>query len=402
MSIIGIVAEYNPFHKGHEYHIRSSREQLGPDSLVICAMSGDFVQRGDAALFDKFTRAEAACRCGADLVVELPVQWSLASAEGFASGAVGLLSAMGISHLSFGSELGDISAFCELAELLADDSIYEDIKNIQRKDASLSFASARQLAVEKCLGSEKAGILEKPNNILAVEYLKAVRRLAADIRAITVPRIGSGHDRYGDEGPKSASELRSIYYGGGDLLSYLPEAAAQLFAARLDEGRVLDRACFELAVMSRLHMLDRESFERLPDAADGLGARLYAAVKEGTDLEEICQAAKTKRYALSRVRRALMCAALGIESGAGSGQVPYARILAANERGCAYLRGLSESCALPLITKAAHIKKLPSFCADTFEQNSAAHDLFMLSNKNKMLKKGGQDWKNKPSIVKNQ
>ena len=194
MSIIGIVGEYNPFHSGHEYHIRQSRLNLGEDCPVVCVMSGDFVQRGEPAIYSKFARAEAACRCGADLVVELPLPWSLSSAEGFARGAVYLLSKLGVTHLSFGSEAGELEPLETIAQSLLDPAVNGEIKQVLNNDASLSYAQARQKALETRLG-ELSGQLELPNNILAVEYLKAIYELRLDLQPMTVLRFGSGHDK---------------------------------------------------------------------------------------------------------------------------------------------------------------------------------------------------------------
>ena len=167
MNIIGIVGEYNPFHSGHEYHIQQSRQALGGDCPVVCVMSGDFVQRGEPAIYSKFARAEAACRCGADLVVELPLPWSLSSAEGFARGAVYLLSKLGATHLSFGSEAGELEPLETIAQTLLDPAVNGEIRQVLSSDASLSYAVARQKALETRLG-ELSAQLELPNNILAV------------------------------------------------------------------------------------------------------------------------------------------------------------------------------------------------------------------------------------------
>ena len=170
MNIIGIVCEYNPFHKGHAWQIQAGRAALGEDSAVVCVMSGDYVQRGEAAVFSKFARAEAACRCGADLVFELPLPWALSSAEGFARGAVAMLAALGCTHLSFGSEYGAVDKLELLASQLVETNIIEEIKAKLAQQPRASFASARQEVLAERLG-DTAALLEKPNNILAVEYL---------------------------------------------------------------------------------------------------------------------------------------------------------------------------------------------------------------------------------------
>ena len=400
MNIIGIVAEYNPFHLGHDYHIRATRAAEGEDCAIICAMSGDFVQRGEAAMYSKFARAEAACRSGADLVLELPLPWALSSAEGFARGAVGMLAAAGAEKLSFGSEAGETEPLEALAEILLSQDIIYKTKDILAADGNMSYASARQRAVEAKAG-EAAKLLEHPNNILAVEYLKAIRSLGVDMKPMTVRREGSGHDRDGGEGPKSAAEIRRMTARGEDVNAFLPGPAAAVYAAEQRKGRIIDAERTELAVMSRLRMLGEADFRLIPDAGNGVGERLYRAAHEETNLNAVMAAAKTKRYALSRIRRMCMCAALGVKAGMNSGVPPYIRVLAANERGCAALRRIQDNASVPVITKPATAKMLSSECMDVFATGVYAHDLYVLGYRAEGERKGGEDWRISPIIVKN-
>jgi len=402
MSIIGVVSEYNPFHDGHEYHLRQSRELVGDDSTVICVMSGDFVQRGEAAVYSKFARAEAACKSGADLVVELPLPWALSSAEGFARGSAGLLAALGASHISFGSEHGDTAPLEELAQCLLDASVTESIKALMNRDASLSYASARQIALCERLG-DKAMLLEKPNNILGIEYLKAIYEMNLPLKPVTVKRSGSGHDSHDfGEGPLSASQLRSMLRSGMDTSAFVPDAAAAVYRRENEQGRaVLNCEPFETAMLSRLRMFDESYYNSLPDAGDGLGNRLYKAVMEQPTLEAIHAAAKTKRYAMSRIRRMCVCACLGITAGMNKGVPPYARVLAANEKGCALMRKIKDNYSIPIISKPASVRGLSADCTKLFASGAAAHDFFVLGYGAAEQKKGGLDWKTSPIIVQN-
>ncbi|MGI5977120.1 MAG: nucleotidyltransferase family protein [Candidatus Limivicinus sp.] len=400
MNIIGIVCEYNPFHLGHEYHINETRRMLGENCPVVAVMSGDFVQRGDAAVFSKFARAEAACRCGADLVMELPLPWALSSAEGFAHGAVSLLNRAGVTHLSFGSELGESEPLEELAEILASDEINDEIKTQLKKEPSLSYAAAREIVLKSKAGN-KAELLRLPNNILAAEYLKAIRKLASDIKPVAVRRTGSGHDATGNIGPKSAFELRNMILKGEDIREFIPKNAAEVFMKESDEGRILDRKILDTAVMSRLRMFNEEYFCSLPDASEGLGSRIYSAVRNEGSLDEVCAAAKTKRYALTRLRRVCMCAALGLRNGMKTAEPPYARVLAANERGCSLLRDMCNKNSTPVITKAAAVNKLSEECRQVFACGASAHDFYVLCRKAENQRSGGMDWKTSPKIVKN-
>ncbi|MBR5343117.1 MAG: nucleotidyltransferase family protein [Oscillospiraceae bacterium] len=393
MSVIGIVAEYNPFHGGHLHHIEQSRALAGEGSTVVCALSGDFVQRGEAAVFSKYARAEAAVRCGADLVVELPLPWCLSSAEGFARGAVSLLGELGCTHLSFGSEAGDTEKLKRLAELLLRPELNERVARELKLDPGLSYAAARQRAAESVIG-EDAALLSSPNNILAVEYLKTLLTDYPDINPLTVKRTGGGHD-----GAGSALELRERLRAGEDVLPELPPEAAEVFRRETGAGRVCAaRGNIELALLSRLRALPLSAFELLPDAADGLGRRLYQAVSEEPTLDAVLAAAKTRRYAMSRIRRMLCCAALGVEEGMAAGKPPYARVLAASARGCAHLRSLRGS-ALPIIMKPAALREIGGEALRCFELGAAAHDLFVLGYPNELERRGGGDWRESPRIL---
>ena len=398
MNIAGIVCEYNPFHSGHLHQLAETRRALGADTLTVCVMSGDFVQRGEAAVFSKFARAEAACRAGASLVLELPLPWCLSSAEGFAEGAVSLLAAVGCTQLSFGSESGDVETLQTLArEILAPDTQREITAQLQHSP-ELSYAMARERVLTEKLG-ECGSLLSQPNNILAVEYLKAIYKKTYPITPVTVKRIGSGHDKAGEQGPKSASELRGLMETGADISEYIPEAALSVYRRERAAGRVQNKAVLETALLSRLRMLDRAVYESLPDGGDGAGARLWKAVREESTLEDIAQSARTKRYPLARMRRMLLCAALGVSAEYTKTLPPYARVLAADSAGCAYLREIDGKSAVPVLTKPAAVRRLDGSAAKVFALGASAHDVYTLQNVTNSDRKCGQDWRNRPAIV---
>ena len=399
MNICGIVCEYNPFHKGHLYQLEESKRRLGEETVTVGVMSGDYVQRGEPAIFSKFARAEAACRCGVNLVVELPLPWSLSSAEGFAAGAVAILSALGCTHLSFGSESGELEVMETLAECLLNPLTLEAIKKRMTAEPSLSFAAARQLVLEEKVG-ERAKLIEKPNNILGVEYLKAIYQQNAAMTPLTVKRSGSGHDEAGEGEIRSASELRQLLRQGEDVSAYIPAAAMAVFRRELEQGRaVLNTRDMELAVLSRLRMLDVKAFLSLPDGGDGVGQRLYKAAKEEPTLDFILAAAKTKRVALSRLRRMCMAAVLGLNAELAAGEPPYIRVLAADEKGRAYLRQAAAKTTIPVVTKPAAVKNLGVRARTMFAVGASAHDLYTLSFLSIEDRKGGADWRTGPKIV---
>lgn len=398
MITAGIVAEYNPFHNGHELHIKRTREELGGDAAIACCMSGDFVQRGEAALYSKFARAEAAVRCGADLVLELPLPWSLASAENFARGAVGLLGSLGVvSLLSFGSECGDAAALEATAEALLDPAMDSAIR--EELNDGIPYAAARQRALAKKSG-EQAELLSAPNNILAVEYIKAIYDLQLDMGFMTIKRVGAEHDGAGEGVLRSASELRTRTSVGEDVGTYMPPAAAEVFERERDLGRgpILAEA-LEPMLLARLRMLPDEAFNSLPDSTEGLGNRLAAAAREEPSWEAALSAAKSKRYALSRIRRMYMCACLGVKAGMADTLPPYARVLASNESGREVLRQAATRTRVPLLTKSAAVKGMSREARDIFELGARAHDFYVLASEAREERRGGADWRQGPAII---
>lgn len=390
MKVLGIVAEYNPFHRGHLYHINASRD-VGDAEAVVAVMSGDFVQRGSAAVFDKFTRAEAAVRCGVSLVLELPLPWCVSSAEGFARGAVGLLEACGVvDTLSFGSECGDAALLSQLAEALEELEGSAALK--EALEGGASFAAARQQALATRVGEERAALLKDPNNILGVEYIRALR---TPMEILTVQRKGSRHD-----GTGSASELRAVLEAGGDIAAQLPPEVALVYARETARGRgpVLS-SNLEAALMSRLRMLPPEAFARLPDAGEGLENLLYRAVREEPTLERAAMRCKSRRYALARIRRMLLGAALGLEKGMNAGLPPYLRVLSADSRGCALLAEMKKKAKLPVISKAGAVRDLDKEGERVFELGSRAHDLWVLGREKQDFHAGDEDFRQSPVIL---
>ena len=327
---VGIVCEYNPFHLGHRKQIDSIREKFGANTGIICAMSGNYVQRGHPAVFDKTIRAEAAIRCGADLVVELPVTTSLSSAEGFAAGGVAVLSRL-CDGLCFGAETADLRQLLGTAEAL----LSEDFPKLLRRelDTGRSFPAARQAALEK-MGLPGA-ILESPNNILAVEYCKAILRQSSPMQPLPIFREGSYHAKEADFENPSATSLRIRLQNGLEISEYLPEPAGRVFAGApihtLEAG--------QRAVLSRLRTMEDAEFEALPFGSEGLWRKLMRESRTQATLEAIASAVKSKRYTRSRIDRMILCAFLGITAPMLEAEIPYVRVLAFNDRGREILNG---------------------------------------------------------------
>ncbi len=394
MKIAGIAAEYNPFHCGHKLHMEKTREILGKDTSVICVMSGNFTQRGDFAAFEKHARAKAAVMCGADLVLELPVPWAISSAENFAFGAVSVLNSLGnVSHISFGSESGSIPLLSEAADMLMSDGFDELI--IEKLQSGVSYAAARQKAAEKMLG-KKAEILKSPNNILGIEYIKAIRKLGAGITPVTFRRVGAGHDSAELLETASASKIREMLKNGDDVRKYIPAEALAVFEEEMRAGRAPVFAdSYETAILSKLRRMSKEEFALFDCGGEGLGDRLYKNIKEPT-LQAVLENTKTKRYALSRIRRLVMRAYLGIGNDFPS-QPPYAKVLAIGGKGREILKKASKD--FTVIIKPAAGKLLSGDAKELFDLEAAATDLYVLAYPNRTERGGGQEYLKGPVIL---
>lgn len=354
MRTAGIICEYNPFHLGHQLQIRKTREMLGEDTAIVCLMSGNYVQRGEPAVFHKRLRAEAAVRGGADLVLELPITAAVNAAGYFARGGVTYLNRLGcIDYLSFGSESGDLPGLLTTARLL-DSGAFEGALR-ETLSTGVSFAAARTLALEKLGGNGE--LLKSPNNALGIEYLRAIESLNSAMEPLTVPR---------DMGIASASELRS-------------QMDSAAWRAGVPEGCCCEGASMhtmengERAMLAVLRCLPEEAFRNMAFDAEGLWSKVMKACRRENSIEGIIMACKSKRYAYSRLKRTLLCLYLGLDGEKMAMEAPYLRVLAFNDRGRQVLRMIGES--FPLVSGA--IPNTPEAKA-YFELEQRASDLYGL------------------------
>lgn len=401
MPTAGIITEYDPLHAGHLYQISRVRELLGADTAVVCAMSGNFVQRGEFAVVRKHVRAEAAVRSGADLVLELPLPWAVSSAEGFGLGGVETLTRTGVvTHLAFGSECGDAAALMRAAQAL-DDPAFPGLLR-EELTAGDSFAAARQRAVERTAGAETAELLASPNNILGVEYCKALARLHAGITPLAILRKGPAHNG-GTEGDlASASAIRALLAQGDrdSALALMAPAMRTGYLAEEAAGRAPVRmeTC-QRAVLAKLRSMDTPAFQALDGGNEGLGNRFSAAVREAATLPELLDAVKTRRYAYARVRRMALWAYLGLSPEAVPREVPYLRVLAANETGRALLGKMRKCASAPVLTKPADVRRLSREAQALFALEARATDLYTLAYPNLSAARGGAEWRGNPVMV---
>ena len=388
MDAVGVVCEFDPMHLGHERLLRQAKADTGLP--VVCAMSGNYIQRGGMACLNKFARAEMAVLCGADLVVELPTPWAMATAERFADGGVSLLAGCGVKHLYFGSECGDIAALDAAAEALLREEFQADI--LRELQTGLSYAVARQAALEKRIGGS-ASLLSQPNNTLAVEYIKAIRRRELPLSAATVRRTDGGH-----HGAASASQIRKLL-GRGEYdaaFALMPPAAAGILGREMKKGLApADPARLETAMLSRLRLMDEADFAPYDGGGEGLYRRVYRAVQAGVSLGDILTRATTKRYPTARVQRMLWAAFLNLEL--PPAEIPYIRVLAATEAGRKLLRQMQHS-GVPVLTKAADVGRLGPAAQALFTREARRTDVFALAcpiNPSVC----GEDWRHTPVMV---
>lgn len=366
MKVFGIVAEYNPFHTGHAWHIQETR-RLFEETAAVAVMSGNWVQRGECAVTDKWARTEMALAGGVDLVLELPTVWAAASAEGFARGAMAILEATGVvDTLSFGSECGEIAPLRELAQCL---NTPEFSRALRRElGPKKSFAQCRRQAAERLLGPEKAALLDTPNNNLGVEYL---RFLPPGMEAVTVPRRGAAHDSETSGEFVSASLLRR-QLRAGEVERAFP------FLPLPWKGEAADMKRLERALIARLRTMTLEEAEALPDSGDGLAARLLCAARQTADLNELYALTKTRTYAHARVRRLALRALLGLRKEDIPPAPPYIRVLGFNRRGQALLKQMNQTARLPFFVKPAHVRRCSKEAQRLFALEERFTDLFSL------------------------
>ncbi len=336
MQTVGIICEYNPLHLGHEKQLHQIRSTFAEDVAIVCLMSGNFVQRGHPAILDQSLRAQAAIACGADLVLELPVTYALSSAEGFAAGGVSILGKF-CDYLCFGSESGDADTLTATATALLQPEFVPQLHSYLEQ--GLSFPAARQAALG-ALGDH----LRFPNDILAVEYCKAILTQGCRMKPMVIRRPGSYHSAEPDIQNPSATAVRALM-PDGPWQRYIPAAAQTLFK----NAPVHTLATGQQAILYRLRTMTDDEFADLPYGSEGLWRKFMHASRTQATLEDILSATKSKRYTRSRLDRMVMCATLGISREILETPAPYTRILALNDIGRQVLKLARQNGSFPNI-----------------------------------------------------
>lgn len=369
MLVNGIIAEYNPFHNGHKYQLEEARRYTQADYTVI-VMSGNFVQRGAPALLDKHKRAEMALRCGADLVLELPALYAASSAEYFGSGAVSLLDKLGVvKYLCFGSECGDVALLTRIAKILVEEPPEYSATLKRLMQQGLSYPNARTWALMQnypILGNHKE-VFSSPNNILGIEYIKALLRRKSTILPIATKRTGTGyHDRQTNGDFCSALAIRQALYTGCDLTSlcrHMPQEAGELLTAHLSENKPVRTNAFSRMLHYKLLLDSQRGYEQYLDVSSDLSDRIGKRLDEYVNYESFCDLLKTKEMTYTRISRCLLHILLDIkkedmEVGKELDYVPYARVLGFRKSAAPLLTAIKESASIPLVTKLADAERL--------------------------------------------
>lgn len=367
MKLLGIIAEYNPFHNGHLYHIEESLKQTGCDAAVV-VMSGDFVQRGSPAILSKHLRAKMALTCGASVVLELPVWYACGSAECFAAGAVALLNSLGCIHtLSFGSEHGNLTELQQIAEILLDEP--DKYKSLLQQYLSrgYSYPSARKKAFQDFTKNpDLYDILDTPNNILGIEYLKSLYRTGSSIRPFTLSRKGAAyHTEELHETLSSASAIRASLlrknkqttsWEQEECLSQMPASAAQLMLDNYNQKTPVCRNDFSLLLKSKLLTETCDSLIKYTDISEALSHKIINSRNQFMNWEQFCELLKTKELTHSRISRALLHILLDIRAEdmtayQSEQNCCYARVLGFRKEQAKILKLFKQHSSVPIITK---------------------------------------------------
>lgn len=390
MKVVGIIAEYNPFHNGHAYHLQESKKRAGAD-CAICVMSGPFTQRGEPALWDKWTRAEAAIQSGMDLVLELPFVYACNHADLFAQGAIQILDGLGcVDTLSFGSESGDLEALCNARDhlLLAEEEIYQQVKRYNKEGHS--FPKARYLALTHLLGVKETQIFREPNHILAIEYLKHLKLLGSSIQPMTIPRLGIGYHDLGSVFQQehrihlaSATGIRTALHNGESVVELIPAPSRDMLQSHQGRADVGMEDLYQL-LQYRIHWMGPIELKEIFSVTEGLEHRIAEASIHSSSVKELIQQIKSKRFTQTRIQRMLIHVLLGLTQDrmakAIRREALYGRILGFSDQGAKLLKQIrkQESNIIPIITNVNRQASPDSPLWDPLSLDCMANDLYQL------------------------
>ena len=380
--VTAIISEYNPFHNGHFYQIENIKKNHR-DGYIISVMSSNFTQRAEPSIISKWARAKSALSCGVDLVVELPVIWSMSSAKNFAKAAVFLVNALGIvDSLNFGCETANIEVLQKVAQLLSTDKFDSRLKKFLNQ--GLSYPKARYNTLKQITSDNMHCVLNGANNILAIEYLIALRNLNSKIIPEPLKRKDVPHDsNIIVNNIASASYIRKKILE--DKLDYIkkfvPIKSYEILKKEASDNKIASLYNLDRAILSKLRCMNPEDFYMINDVSEGLQNRIYEKIQTATSINQLFDQIKTKRYTHSRIRRIILSAFLEIDSELIKTDPLYIKILGFTKRGQLILSHLKDKCLLPLVTKPKEILELNPAASRIFEVENKASNLYALSTK---------------------
>ena len=372
MLISGVICEFNPLHNGHKYLLDAIKKETG--GYTVCVMSGNFVQRGECAIIDKYRRTKMALANGADLVIELPSPFAVATAEKFAFGGVSLLDALGCcDRIYFGSESGTATELSFIAKLLKSEEFSSALSDEIRTGDN--FATARENAVKKLAGSEVANMLRKPNNILGIEYIKALETLKSSIKPYTVKRIGADHDSEDKGVNASAKAIRECMLSGSAYSHMMPEDNIYYINDAVKHGEApASLAYCERSILADLRRAKPEDLLNIPDVSEGIENKIISAARVSGTLVGLYAKIKSKRYSHARIRRIILSYYLRIDK--SFNRIPYIKVLGMNRNGLDIIK--SKTNTLPYVVNFSDVKKLDDYSQELFAHEAMIDDIYAL------------------------
>ena len=385
MKTVAIISEYNPIHNGHLYQIEKIREAFGADTAIIAVMSGNFVQRGEPAIIDKWKRAEFAVKCGVDLVLELPFPYSISSAEFFARAGIAIATASGADILSFGSESADIELLTEIAENMLTPNFKNEFKRLSEKEEYLRLGHPAlcELVYKKLFNTEFCGNFFLPNNILALEYIKAIRLSKSSLIPHTIKREGAGYNEPNilESQIQSATAIRELL--NKDVISaaeYMPKVLASDILQLHKCGELpCNLEALSSVILSHFRLSNPLAEEEIHDAKGGLYNRLKKKSLEATSISSLIELTSTKKFTTARIKRAIWCSLLGVTSSDVKCPPAYTQLLAMNSVGAALLKRIKKMTGFPILTKPSAYSHLSPVIIRQKELSDKADMIFELS-----------------------
>ena len=395
MKNYAIISEFNPFHNGHAYLVKRCMEHGATHITAI--MSGNFVQRGEPAIFPKHIRTLTALKNGVDLVIELHLPFAVSNAQQFAENGTSVADAMNcVDCIAFGSECGDITSLNELSSLIISENFQKKLK--EQISTGISYPSALTNTM-KIINPSLAPLMSEPNNILGIEYIKAVYKLGSPIKPVTFKRIG---DSYNDTSASSefasAASIRRLIYENKSFKKYVPENSVDILLSEIEKGNIASLSENERGFILKLRQMSANDIAAIADVNEGLENRIKTAVMNSTSLEKIIERTKSKRYTYARIRRILLACLLNIKKSYLTEKAPYIRVLGFNSRGAEILSCVKQKSVVPLITKIRKAESLSPAEKAFLALEINAGDIYYTFTKN--IKPCGEEYRNGIVIIK--